>query len=587
MVPGAECLVDLKGSMLAPREGISGERPGRIGNLLMAFGLVAALGLGLVFRLGLHPERWWFNPDEGYYYQVATTASVETAERVIRQNAHPPLHYKVLRWAAPFVDDVTELRYLSLIASLLGILAAGWLGGLCGAEMGGRWGRVVGVWFGAFSIALAPGILAQAVTLRPYSIGLFAVILAWGSFIRYVQTGRATWLPSLALGFLLAVLQMYSAFLLVLAVAVVFLGLLLTGKLKRQQVAGLSLAAAPALVAMGWLYATHLRPYLLRGGIRHWATTSWLPEAYPKSLVEAIPLSFGAAEHAFGDSLVWAVLIPAGVAVGLALVQRRGLPAVLLLVVAGIAVVAGRAGLMPLGPTRHSLYLAPVLMSAAAGGLGWLVGRFQAPATGTESPVQRRARWLVLAALALGFVVPVAVDALRMLREGPQAVLGPARTELVVPRESMATVSGFVRDTSVTAWLTDWQTAQMLMPLARPEDRVLFPDPVFDGFRLNALGRRFLVVKNWHLAEAFSSREDRIDRAIEALAADPGSGDRRVGLIAGGEGISEAYRVVVALRASGVREIVAAGDMHLAALLTEAENLRSWRRHRAEAFLRP
>jgi hypothetical protein len=509
------------------------------------------------------------------------------AERVIRQNAHPPLHYKILRWAAPFVDDVADLRYLSLVASLLGILAAGWLGGLCGAEMGGRWGQVAGVWFGAFTIALAPGILAQAVTLRPYSVGLFAVTLAWGSFIRYVQTGRATWLPSLALGFLLAVLQMYSAFLLVLAVALVFLGLLLTGKLKRRQVAGLSLAVAPALVAMAWLYFTHLRPFLLGNDVRRWATTSWMPKAYPKSLLEAIPLSFGAAEHAFGDLLVWVVLIPAGVAVGLALVQRRGLPAILLLVAAGFAIAAGSTGRMPLGPTRHSLYLAPVLLSAAASGLGWLVGRFQAPAAATESRVQRRIRWLVLAALAVGFVVPVTVDALRMLREGPQAVLGPSRSELVVPRESMAVVSSFVRDTSVAAWLTDWQTAQMLMPLARPEDRVLSPDPVFDGFRLNALGRRFLVVRNWHLVVAFSSREDRIDRAIEALAAASDTGDRRVGLISGGEGVSEAYRVVVALHAAGAREILAAGDIHIAALVTEAAILRSWRHHRAEAPLPP
>jgi|GEM_PF-4178345 len=128
----------------------------RITTMLAVAGVLAALGLGLALRLGLRADRWWFNADEGFYIQVATTPSAVEASTVIRSNAHPPLHYWILRLAEPVAGDPANLRTILLLASLLGIVAAGWLGWLAAKPHASGWPRVAGAWFGAFMVALAP-----------------------------------------------------------------------------------------------------------------------------------------------------------------------------------------------------------------------------------------------------------------------------------------------------------------------------------------------------------------------------------------------------------------------------------------------
>lgn len=400
---------------------------------LVWFGVLAAVLLGLALRMGLRPNMWSINPDEGYYYQVATTASPEVAERVIRKNAHPPLHYRILRWTAPLVSDVAELRYLSLLAGLLTIAASGWLGSLCGGLAGGSWGRMAGAWLGALSVAVAPGISVQSMTLRPYSLCLLALTAGIGALLRFAETGRLAWLSLLSLSFTFAVLELYSSFLVVLAVGVVILAEQIAGRLSRRQIFGLLGAAVPVAVAMVWLYLAYLRPYVLGKEMHRWATTVGIPQAYAQNLLQAFQLLTDAAEYVYTTPLNWLVVLPGALAVGLAVARRRGLPGLLLLALVAIAMTASLLRLMPLGGSRHSLYLFPPFMAAASYGLGWLVENLASTGANQRSRSGRWARSLLLVGTAAVFLVPMARLAYRSLHDGPGAILGPTRAELVVP----------------------------------------------------------------------------------------------------------------------------------------------------------
>jgi hypothetical protein len=264
--------------------------------------MLVALGLGLVLRLGMEPERWWFTGDEGVYHQVATTASTERAQEVIHKNAHPPLHYWILRLAAPWVHDPANLRLISLMAGLLGILAAGWLGWES-ATGGTRWGRVAGAWFGAVMVALAPGLIVQAATLRPYALCVFVLTAGLASLLRYLAGGRARWLLAFSLGLTVAVLLLYTSFLVALALGLLLLGARIAGRLSRKQFATLLAAGAPATVAMAWLLATHIVPQLLGSATHRRATGQWLHDHFAHNLFQALRLLHGAMTFTFSNTV--------------------------------------------------------------------------------------------------------------------------------------------------------------------------------------------------------------------------------------------------------------------------------------------
>lgn len=149
-------------------------------------------------------------------------------------------------------------------------------------------------------------------------------------------------------------------------------------------------------------------------------------------------------------------------------------------------------------------------------------------------------------------------------------------------RQTVGLVADFVRQAPAGIWLTDRQTAQLLMPLARRQDEDLVPEPAFSGFHLDVLGRRFAVVKEWEIARAFATRDFPLDRLLAWTAASAPSAGDGIGLVAGGWGVSEAYRLARHLHASGAPDFPAAGDRSLAAVIVAPAVLRAWQEHRAD-----
>ena len=550
-------------------------RGNRAAAILALAGALVASGLGLGLRLGIDTERWWYTPDEGIYHQVATTTSTEHARQVIHANAHPPLYYWILRLAAPWVDDVASLRLLSLVAGLFGILAAGWLGWQS-APGGTRWGRVAAAWFGAVMVALAPGLIVQAVTLRPYALCVLVLTAGLASLLRYLAGGRTLWLLCFSLGLTVSVLLVYPSSSVALALGLVGLGALVARRISRRQFVTLLAAGAPAAVALAWLLATHIGPQLLGSPMHRRATDGWLRESFARGPLEALGLLHSATAFTFSSTLAWLVLLPASVAVVLAIARRRGVLGFLMLAQATVAIAGSLAGLLPLGPSRHSLCLAPILVASAASALASAVA-WLAPASDLLPQRRRRlAPWL-MGGLAALFVAPAGLYLYGMARTGLHATVQITRREFVVTRELLNTVKTFVQRAPVEAWLTDVQTSMLLLPLASPENRFLVPEPAFAGAHLDVLGRRIAVVRSWQLPEARAPQNDSVEAALAWLEPATVRGNGQIGLVLGGWGSSAAYRLAATLRASGRGQVVAAGDASLAAVIVAPAALRSWR----------
>jgi len=260
----------------------------------------------------------------------------------------------------------------------------------------------------------------------------------------------------------------------------------------------------------------------------------------------------------------------------LAIVRRRGVLGFLVLAQTTVAVVGSLAGLLPLGPSRHSLYLAPILVASAASALAWAVA-WLAPAPDLRPQRRRRlAPWLT-GGLAALFVAPVGLHLYGMARRGLYATVEITRREFVVTRELLSTVKTFVQRAPVEAWLTDRQTAMLLMPLAPPENRFLAPEPAFAGAHIDVLGRRIAVVGSWLLPEARAPQNDLVDAALTWLEPATARGNGQIGLVLGGWGNSTAYRLAATLRASTRGQVVAVGDASLAAVIIAPAALRAWR----------
>jgi len=325
-----------------------------------------------------------------------------------------------------------------------------------------------------------------------------------------------------------------------------------------------------------WLYFTHVGPYILAAALPRWASETWLPGQYPRDLLQGLALLYGSAAHTYSHFMAWLVLLPAALAIGLSVKHRRGFSGFLVLATCCVSIAFSLLGLMPLGPSRHSLYLAPVYVCAGGTAIAWMAARLAPPPFPASSAGSRGLRLALISGLVLLVLLPTGLYLNRIVRTGLPAVLGPSRLEFPVSRQSVETAASFVRAAPVDAWLTDSQTAMLLMPLARREDRVLAPEPAFGGSHLDVLGQRMAVLKHWGIREAFVASDDSIETALRWLTATSGKNDRRVGLVIGGWEFSEAFRLAMGLRAAKIGPVLAAGDETIAAVLVDPAILRTW-----------
>ncbi len=149
-------------------------------------------------------------------------------------------------------------------------------------------------------------------------------------------------------------------------------------------------------------------------------------------------------------------------------------------------------------------------------------------------------------------------------------------------------MSAWVRHAPQAFWITDMQTAMLLLPLVPRESRVLAPEPAFEGRRLEALGHSFAMVWSWSLPEEPGGKDDPVERALSWIEGHDGGPEGRVGVLTGGWGTSAAWRLARDLRARGQEAAVigAVGDERLAAVVVDVEALRAWRARHAQGKLR-
>lgn len=536
-------------------------------------GVLAALAFGAWLRASLDPAAWWLNPDEGIYHQVATTARAEVADAVVRSNVHPALFYGLLRAAARGCDDPLALRALPLAAGLALILAAGWLGALAGGRAGGPGGAVGGAWLGAWATALSPALALQSLVLRPYTLAALAGAVALAALLRLLDTGRVRWALLASAAFTLSVLLLYADALLLAGVGLVLLGALCARRLDRRQVALLLLVGLPPAAALVVAYLTHLRPHVLGGALQGEAVEGWLRSSFARDPLRGLGLLSSATGYAWSRTLRPTVLLLGGLAALVALRRRRGFEGFLALAVAALAVAFSWARLLPLGGSRHALWLVPAQLAGLAAGAGLLLAWARAPRP-VGWPARVPTRWALPGVVAL-LALPLAQRALRLALDPAQLVrTGPA-PELLVTRADADAVAGFVAGHPEVPWLTDVQTAFLLMPYAPRDERVLVPVPDGSADTLAALGVSLRVLRAWSFPAAPAPGADPVERALGGLSTD-GAAAGRVGLVLGGWGRNAA----LALSRAGA-EGPAAGAEPLAAVLVTPAALRAWRQAQA------
>lgn len=425
--------------------------------------------------------------------------------------------------------------------------------------------------------------------MRQYSLQALALALGLGALLRFFATRRVRWLVLCSAAFTAAVLLVYSSYLVVGGVGIVLLGALVAGRLSRRQAAGLLCAFLPVLAVMAWSYLTHLKPVLIGGAAQREAQETWLNAQFVTNPAAGVNALRKAAGYAYSRVLLAVVLLPVLLSVGLACRRRKGFVGFVALAVAGLAVVLSWSGLMPLGGSRHSLYLVAVQVAAGASGVAWLVGRLSGQGVTEAEFLHRRRRrlWLAVGLSAL-LVGSVGTHLVRLARASASGAIDAGDEERVIRRTSIDALSAFLRNATPTYWITDMQTSMLLLPLAPRQERLLHPEPAFEGRRLEALGRTFAVVWRWNLPEAPAGPDDPVERALAWIAGHGGVSEGRVGVVTGGWGTSAAWSLAQDLRARGqdAAVIASVGDERLAAVVVDVAALRAWRARHAQGKLR-
>ncbi|MBX7145309.1 MAG: glycosyltransferase family 39 protein [Oligoflexia bacterium] len=305
----------------------------------------------------------WINSDEGIYWFVATRESWLGMWQEIARQAHPPLFYVLLRvLLAIFGANVFSVKIFLSVTSLLivGLYAKiGW-------RVAGKLGAIAGAALSAFS----PALISMSRLLRPYSIMLIFLSFAVFCFVEYctAQSDRQRRVRAAsnfgwsAAG---ACLFHYGAFLALLPM----LAVLLIDRVRGHLDAILN-PLLPFGLSLMFLVVTHLQPLAVYHPFANDYAT-WL-QTYFIADSAAIPdyvAQFGA--YTMGSSFGPALLLVAILA-GLAVVVREWRYTLIIITPILSAVLLSLSQLYPFGPSRHSLYLLPLVWLALLLGIHWL-----------------------------------------------------------------------------------------------------------------------------------------------------------------------------------------------------------------------
>ncbi|MHC5063245.1 MAG: glycosyltransferase family 39 protein [Planctomycetota bacterium] len=343
------------------------------------------VGLGLALRLvGLGD--YWPNADEGIYLNAAS-GDGSRLQALILYNAHPPLFYLVLYAMSVVSTDYVWLRMASVVCGCLAILGlhlfvrrlAGWQAGIAAALM----------------LACSPGAIMLSQVIRPYSMLLASMSFALWLLLCELQEPHRRQRIAYAILLCISLLLHYSAIILLPGIAACILAAKLSGRVDAQRFRQLSILQLPAALVTLGLIGLHIIPELMGSEMQSLARDDgWLVGFYPDSPAQLWQHFLGIFAYGLGPGLVAPTVLL--FALGLALIGRdsRSLQAGLVLATLAGALVLAALGLYPFGPTRHSLYLLPLLLLPMAAAIGWSL------AAGPRSSLARIFALLVILFLA-------------------------------------------------------------------------------------------------------------------------------------------------------------------------------------------
>jgi 4-amino-4-deoxy-L-arabinose transferase-like glycosyltransferase len=334
------------------------DSPDRSAECIPAFAWAALAAVALSIRLyRLDHFSFWLDEVMQSFFIHGTWKQFWESLRF--DAVHPPLDYLIDRLFEVFRPDDAARRLPAIVWGTGSVL-------LLTALMARRAGRPAGMLAGAL-LAIAPFHVRYSQEFRPYSLGVFLVLLSLVLLDRYLERPGAARLAALYFGCLAA---MYALYLGALVLAVAATALAVEDALSPEPSARRSAARR----LLGWspvfsllLVAGYLPwlPVMREAAMR--ASPARPPEMTAERLGHVLAFyGFGSGENsAFGFAeIVYFFLAGAGVA---AAIRRRGLRFLAVWIVAGSAAVELLEHIHPhfFGP-RHFLPAGVALPAAAA-----------------------------------------------------------------------------------------------------------------------------------------------------------------------------------------------------------------------------
>jgi len=419
---------------------------------------------------------FWLSADEGIYYHVAN-APAKVAALVVALNAHPPLHYWMLRAVASIDSGFVWLRVPSVISGSLAIFAMYLLGRQTG-------GRICGI-TAALLLAFSPGAIMLSQVARPYMPMLLFLVLALFFLLRFVSEGvsRDLWLYAALM--ITALLFHYASFAVVATAAGVLAILAAAGRLDARAIKGLAIAHLPIALVMAWLYLAHIGPGLMGSAIQADAVSGRLQPFFVTTPLEAWRNLLGLIAYIAGPALVGAASLAFIASLIACLAARKLLVVALASVALAVSVGLSELELYPFGSGRHSFHLAPFLMLVVATGVSLLAAR------------SLKELSLVLAALAALILMPAATERALGLAPDRPRVSSERRIRVAEVEQLLVPLTSIIRTPGLL--VMDGQTAHTLAPLIEKSWRGVHsrPDLPFHWFSWEE--REVILTHLWRL----------------------------------------------------------------------------------------
>jgi hypothetical protein len=337
--------------------------------------LAALVGIGFLLRIARAHE-YGLSLDEAQFLWVASAGSLGEVLRLTFANSpHPPGHFVLLHLMLQVSRDLLWVRLPSIVAGTFLI----WASHRLAREL---FGRPAGLAM-AVLVTFSPALLELSRACRNYVPGLAILVVALLLLVRVLRDSRRRDLAALAIAEIAAVLWAYAFVIPVAAANLTLLAALARRRASLRTWLVVSASRLPLVLLMVGLYAGHVTKLPARVVTFHEAIYRDRLGVDPGDPLRPLRdvWEYLALETA-GPVFFWVALA------GAALLLLRGEWLKLLLCAAPVALgyAAMAARKLPLGNSRHSVYLFPFLFGFLASHVTDMVSGYRAAARGRHRP---------------------------------------------------------------------------------------------------------------------------------------------------------------------------------------------------------